>query len=122
MEQKSPKTFTAGEALEARRRVKVKAGTTTTPPEVEYADAGEAPDGVTCYGVAAGDLVAVKLWNDAGTFEIEAAIGTAIAVNTTLYGAADGKVSDTVSGTAQAKALQAAAATGDHIECLPKLA
>ena len=41
------RTFINGEAarIEAYRRVKVKSGTTTTPPEVVYADAGEAAIG-----------------------------------------------------------------------------
>jgi hypothetical protein len=119
MHTKSPKTFTAGEDLEAKRRVKIKSGTTTSPPEVEYADAGEVPAGVTEYAVDSGDLVAVKLWNEGGTFEVESIIGTAIAVGASLYGAADGRLSDTVSSTAQATAMEAAAADNDHIEVLP---
>lgn len=113
------KTFKAGEALEANRRVKIESGTTNDPPEVVYADAGEAYIGVTEYAVADGDMVAVKLKNADGTFEIECDIGTAIARGATLYGAADGKVSDTVSGTAQFTSMQAAGANNEHIECLP---
>lgn len=119
MHTKSPKTFTAGEDLEARRRVKIESGTTTSPPEVVYADAGETPIGVTEYAVDDGDLVAVKLWNDGGSFEIESIISSAIAVGASLYGAADGRLSDAVSGSAQATALEAAAADNDHIEVLP---
>ena len=100
------KTFTAGEDLEARRRVKIKALTTTTPPEVEYADAGEDWIGVTEYAVLNGEQVAVKLNNASGTFEIECVVVSEIARGTVLYGAADGKVSDASSGTAQGIAME----------------
>ncbi len=112
------KTFKAGEALEARRRVKIKAGTLTTPPEVEYADAGEDYVGVTEYAVANGDPVACRLNTFPGTFEVECTVGAAIARGTVLYGANDGKVSDTSSGTAQGISLEAGA-TGQHIEMAP---
>ena len=108
------RTFTAGEALENKRRVKIKNGTTTTPPEVEYADAGEQHIGVTEYAVASGDLVAIKLRNADGTHEITAA--GAFAVDATLYGAADGKVDDAASGSAIGKAVEAATADGDIVE------
>ena len=110
------KTFTAGEDLAAKRRVKIKSGTTTTPPEVEYADAGAAFIGITEYSVDSGDQVAVKLKNAEGTFEVECVIDTAIARGTSLYGAADGKLSDAVSGTAQATSLEAAAVDNEHLE------
>ncbi|WP_319406174.1 DUF2190 family protein [uncultured Desulfosarcina sp.] len=115
----SPKTFKAGEALEAKRRVKIESGTTSDPPEVVHAGAGEAYIGVTEYAVADGEPVAVKLKNDSGTFEVECAIGTAIARGTALFGAAEGKVSDTTSGSAQFTSMQAAGASNEHIECLP---
>lgn len=109
------KTFTAGEALAARRRVKIESGTTTTPPEVVYADAGEDFIGVTEYAVADGDKVAVKMNSAPGTFECECTISSAIARGTVLYGAADGKVSDASSGTAQGIAMEAGA-EGQRIE------
>ncbi len=113
------KTFKAGAALEARRRVKLKSGTTTTPPEVEHAGAGEAYIGITEYAVKSGEDVTVRLKSDPGTFEVECTVGTAIAIGASLYGAADGKVSDAVSGSAQFTALQAAGASNEHIEVLP---
>lgn len=114
------KTFIAGAALGARRRVKLVAGTTTTPPQVEHAGAGEAYIGVTEYAAGAGEQVAVKLKNAEGTFEIECAVGTAIAVGTALHGAADGRVSDTVPvGSATQFIALEAGATNQHIECLP---
>ena len=103
------KTFKAGEALEAKRRVKVESGTTNDPPEVVYADAGEDYIGVTEYAVADGDMVAVKMLNAAGVFEIECIVDSAIGRGTTLYGADDGMVSDTASGSAQGIALEVGA-------------
>jgi hypothetical protein len=100
------KTFTAGEALAAKRRVQIKSGTTTTPPEVDYADAGADFIGVTEYAVGNGELVGVKLNSSPGTFECVCTIGASIARGTVLYGANDGKVSDTSSGTAQGIAME----------------
>ncbi|HSV27259.1 MAG TPA: hypothetical protein VLH60_05140 [Sedimentisphaerales bacterium] len=101
------KTFIAGEALEARRRVKIESGTVTTPPEVVYADAGEDYIGVTEYAVADGDQIAVRMNSYPGTFEIECIVDSAIARGTVLYGANDGRVSDTAVGTAQGISLEA---------------
>ena len=112
------KTFTAGADIEARRRVKLKSGTTATPPEVEHAGAGEDFIGVTEYAVKSGQSVAVRLKNSPGTFEVEATVGTAISIGTMLYGSANGTLSDATSGSAQATALEAAAASGQHIEVL----
>ncbi len=114
------KTFTAGEALEAGRRVKLKSGTATTPPEIMYADSDEAHIGITEYAVVSGEPVAVKLGNCAGTFEIECLVGSAIAIGTALYGADDGMVTDTDpgSGTIRFTALEAGVDNA-HIECLP---
>ena len=109
-----PKTYLAGEDLEAYRRVKIETGTTTTPPEVVYADAGEDCIGLTLYPVKDGDEVAVQGLAKDGTFLAEAA--DSFAVGADLYGAADGKVSDTSNGTAYFKALQAAGAAGDVVE------
>ena len=108
------RAFTAGEILANKRRVKIKNGTTTVPPEVEYADAGEQHIGITEYAVASGDLVAIKLRTSEGTQEVTAA--GAFAVDATLYGAADGKVDDAASGTAICKAIEAALADGDIVE------
>ncbi len=110
------KTFTAGEALAAKRRVKIQSGTTTTPPQVKYADAGEDFVGVTEYAVASGAKVACKLNTYPGTFEIECLVDSAIARGTVLYGGADGMVTDASSGTAQGIALEVGADNA-HIEC-----
>lgn len=111
------KTFYAGVALEKRRRVKIKAGTVLDPPEVEYAGAGEDYIGVTEYGQeTVGEFVAVRLCTFPGTFDIECAVSVAIARGTVLYGAANGKVSDASSGSAQGISLEAAV-DGAIIEC-----
>lgn len=86
------KTFEAGEDLEPYRRVKLSAQDT-----VMYADAAEASIGVTTSRALSGALVSVDLWTKAGTFEIEAS--EAIAVAAEVYGAADGKVKATASGS-----------------------
>ncbi len=99
-------TFKAGEALEAKRRVKVESGTTNDPPEVVYADAGEDYIGVTEYAVADGDMVAVKMCNAPGVFEVECLVDSAIARGAVLYGANDGRMSDASSGSAQGIALE----------------
>ena len=110
------KTFMAGEALAARRRVKLKSGTTTDPPEAVYADAGEDFAGVTEYAASEGEAVTVRLKNAEGTFEVEAS--TTCALGASLYGAADGKLSTTENGSVQATALEASGAGGDVVEVL----
>jgi len=112
------KTFLAGEALAAKRRVKISSGTTTTPPEVVYADAGEDFIGVTEYAVPIGDDVSVRLQNSSGTFEIECTVSSSIVRGTVLYGANDGKVSDASSGSAQGEALEPGV-TGQQLEVAP---
>jgi len=109
-----PKTFQAGEDLEAYRRVKIESGTTTSPPEVVYADDGEAHIGVTLYPADDGDPIAVQMHAKDGTFFVE--VSEALAVGAELYGDDDGKVKDTASGTAFLVALDAATAAGDVIE------
>lgn len=107
------KTFTATEALEAYRRVKLTSGSGTA---VEYADAGEEFIGITAAKAALGESVPVTLRSAARSYKAVAA--EALAVGAVLYGANDGKVQDTSSGTAQGTALEAATADGDVIEIL----
>ena len=111
-----PKTFLAGEDLEAYRRVKIKSGTTTAPPEVVYADAGEAFIGLTTESAASGDPIAVDSITKEGTFFVTAK--EAFAFGATLYGGDDGKVQDTSSGSAFFIALEAATADGDVVEAI----
>lgn len=106
------RAFTAGEDLIAARRVKVESGTVTVPPEVVYADAGEAYIGLTASNEKDGDVI---------TVEVETCLVVAadsFSIGATLYGAADGKVSDTSSGTAQFIAIEAATADGDVVEAV----
>lgn len=67
---------------------------------------------------AAGDEIAIKLWNSAGTFKMIAL--EALAVGADLYTEASGKVQDTAASTSFrfAKSLEAATADGDIIECM----
>lgn len=104
------KTFTAGEALEAFRRVKLSSGS------VVYADAGEEFIGITQDKVANGDPVTVALRSAARSYKAVAA--AAVTAGAVIYGAADGKVDDAASGVAQGTALEAATADGDVIEVL----
>jgi hypothetical protein len=99
-------TFTAGEALVSKRRVKLLASSTYDPPQVKYADTGEDFMGVTDTWAASGDPVAVVLQNSTGLFEIEAVTSAAINVGTVLYGGDSGVVTDAASGTAQGIAAQ----------------
>ena len=108
-----PKAFTAGEALEAYRRVKLSSGSGT---QVEYADAGEEFIGITAAKVASGEQVTVIPRSAARTYKVTAK--EALSVGATLYGGDDGKVQDSASGTAQGTALEAATADGDIIEAL----
>ena len=105
------KAFTAGEALEAFRRVKLSAGSGT---QVEYADAGEEFIGITAAAAASGDSVSVIMRSASRTHKAVAA--EVLAAGAVIYGANDGKVQDTVSGTAQGIALEAATADGEVIE------
>jgi len=68
--------------------------------------------------LAAGDVISVKTWNSSGTFKMIAI--EALAVASPLYTEASGKVQDTAASTSFlfAKALEAATADGDIIECV----
>jgi len=107
------KAFVAGEALEVNRRVKLSAGSGT---QVEYADAGEAFIGITAAKAALGEMVSIDLKHTGRTFKMEA--NGAIAVGGSFYGALDGKISATVSGSIQGRVLEATAADGEIVECI----
>jgi len=104
-------TFMAGEDLEAHRRVKIDTSGTQSPIDVVYAGAGEAAIGVTEHAASDTYPVAVKLFTWGGTMEIEAA--DTWSVGATIYGAADGKASDTSSGSAIGVAKEACATAGE---------
>jgi hypothetical protein len=110
--------FLAGEALEAGRRVKIKSGTITSPPEVEYADDEAGAIGTTIPRAAQGAEVMVRLHGGRVVLG-EALISVAIAAGTALYAAADGKYTDAVGASNVAgAALWAASLSGDLIEIL----
>lgn len=107
------KAFVAGEELEAYRRVKLSAASGS---QVEYADAGEAFIGITAAKTAQGDFVTVNLKTTGRTFKLVAA--NAIAVGGNFYGANDGKISATVSGSIIGRALEASTSDLEVIEGL----
>ena len=110
------KTFTAGEALLAHRRVKIDSAVpAANPAEVIYADAGDDFIGVTEYAAADGDPIAIRMNSSSGTFEVSCVVGSSIVLGTVLYGAASGQVSDAVSGTAQGICIEPATVTDDDI-------
>jgi len=101
----------AGGDLAAHRRVKIDTSGTQSPIDVIYAGAGEACIGVTEHAASDGYPVAVKLMTWGGTMEIEAA--DTWDVGATIYGAADGKASDTSSGSAIGVAKTACATAAE---------
>jgi len=115
MNESIKRTFVAGEDLAAYVRVKIESGTTSDPPEVVAAGAGEQHIGVTEYAVSDGDPVELIL-NAAPRFSVAA---DTFSRGATLYGAAAGKISDTSSGSAIGQALEACTAAGDIVEWAP---
>lgn len=112
------KTFTVGTGgVTAKALVKLDSGTVVLNTVTSTDD----PIGVGEYAADADDQVAVRLLNDAGTFEMIAA--GAIDAGADVYAAADGKVSALSASAGDYRkigiALEAAAADGDIIEVLP---
>jgi len=107
------KAFVAGEDLEAWRRVKLSAGSGS---QVEYADAGEDFIGVTAAKASQNEQITVDLKTRGRTFKMVAA--DAIAEGGDFYGAADGKISATITGSIQGKVLEASAADLEVVEGL----
>lgn len=108
------RTFTAGEALEASRRVRFSSTGT-----IVYADAGEKHIGITVDVVASGAQVAVKMNNFPGTRKLTCA--GAVTSGATVYGAADGKVDDAFAGNGPSVgiAIEGGSADLSIIEVLP---
>lgn len=103
-------TLVSGEALAEHRVVKI-----NTSKQAVYADAGERGIGVTIGpALTSGDPVTVKLFNNDGTFLIAAS--EAISAGAHVYQAADGKVSDTVTGCHIGMATEAASGDNSVIE------
>ena len=108
------KAFIANEAvIEPYRRVKLTAGSGTL---VEYADAGDAFIGISAARALTGEMVSIDLKHTGRTFKMEA--NGAIAIGGSFYGALDGKISATVSGSIQGRNLEATAADGEIVECI----
>jgi hypothetical protein len=105
MNESGIRSFTAGEALEADRRVKLSSGSAV------YADAADKSIGITVDGAASGAQVAVKLHNFPGTRKVTAA--AAITSGLPIYGADDGKANDVFAGTGEFLGIALEAATGD---------
>lgn len=109
------KAFTAGEALEAYRRVKL-----NSSGQVVYADAFDASIGITDDKVASGDTVTVRLHGVPGTRKMVCA--AAVTAGAFVYADVDGKVNDAYVGTGlmEGIALDAGSGDGSIIEVLPK--
>lgn len=108
------KAFTASEALEAFRLVRLTAASGTA---VEYCDNEDDPIGITVNEADNGSHVAVACFPLSGTCKVTAA--GAFSIGDILYPAADGKLDDTLSGgKGLFKALVAATADGDVVEAL----
>lgn len=108
------KTFIADAAIVQYARVILEAD-----GRIVTAGIAEIGDGIAqTAAFAAGDAIDVKLWNSGGTFKMIAIEASAVAAN--LYTEAAGKVQDTGASTSFlfAKALEAATADGDIIECV----
>ena len=106
------KTFLAGEALAAFRRVKISAAGT-----VSYSGSGEETAGITEAAAANGAQVAVRLPNAEGTFKCEAY--GAISAADLVYPYASGRVTSSATGAPFGRANEAAAGTGSVIEVCP---
>ncbi len=107
---KSPISRTTAEAIEAFRRVKLSGST------VVYADAGEVGIGMAQAYTANGATACIETWCQGGTHKVVSA--GAFSAGATLYGAADGKVDDTVVGSPLGYAGEAATADGDVVELI----
>lgn len=107
------KAFIANADLEAYRRVKLSTGSGS---KVEYAMAGEPCIGITAAKAGLNEMVSVDLITSGRTFKVTA--GGVIAEGANFYGADNGQVSATVSGSPVGKALEAATGNLEIIEGL----
>lgn len=107
------RTFTASAAVTRNRLVTVAAGDLCA-----HTALAAAADGVAVNSAAIGELVTVRLKNQGGTVELEAA--GAITDGAVVYGRANGQIDDLSSDSAVriGKALQAASGAGAIIEVL----
>ncbi len=109
----SPKTFIADSEVMGKRLVKLSSGNVAH----NTATNSDEPIGVTQYGAAADEQVAVDLLGHGKTMEMTAA--AAISAGAKVYAAANGKVGTTSSNRRIGTALQAASGDNSIIEVLP---
>lgn len=107
------KAFTAGEDLEAYRRVKLSAGSGS---QVEYADAGEACIGITAAKAKQGEHVTVDLKTRGRTFKMT--IADAVPAGGDIYAADEGKVMGAGAGVPIGKSLEESTSDMEIIEGL----
>ncbi len=119
-EVKNPITMIADVEITQKLRVKIKSGTTTSPPEVEIAGVGERGIGINAYLVAPDKNAAINTFNKSGSMEMVADGAISIGVN--VYAAAAGKISATAVGDPIGKSVESATADGDIIEVIPYVA
>lgn len=105
-------TFTANGAIAAKTRVKLTAGSATTPAQVETAGAGEQHIGIAEYAAADTAPVAVRLRGRV----FEAVAAEAVEVGDPLYAAASGMIKDTSDGTCIGHAIEIATALNDKVK------
>lgn len=124
------KNFVVGAAIAAKRRVMVMVDTTggiISPLQVVYAGADNKGLGVSLipadpsptaqYGT--GPVVSVKLWNDSGTVEVEAA--DPIKAGAPAYAAANGKISGSANSYPIGVAVTGASGDGSIVEIIPQI-
>jgi len=113
MYNEGPKTFTADAEVMEKRLVKQSSGNVLH----NTATNADEPIGVTQYGVASGEQVAVNLLAHGKTMEMTAS--AAISAGAKIYAAANGKIGTTSTNRRIGIALQAASGDGSIIEVLP---
>lgn len=105
-------TFTANGAIAAKTRVKLTAGSATTPAQVETAGAGEQHIGIAEYAAADTAPVAVRLRGRV----FEGIAAEAVEVGDPLYAAASGMIKDTSDGTCIGHSIEIATALNDKVK------
>ena len=113
----SPRTFTTGAAVSAKRLVKLDSGNVIHCT----ATSSDEPIGVSQYAGSSGDDIAIDLLGEGRTYEIEAA--GAISVGADVFAAANGQIEalpsdDTDEHKQIGIALEAASGSGSVIEVL----
>lgn len=100
------KAFTSGATINRYERVKLVSGVLQVAGSDEYAI------GLAEENVVSGDACTVKLISVAGTFK--AVASEAIPAETDVFGAADGKITDTDPGSGVVRFMTLEAASGDN--------